>query len=97
MMPDRSRGLSQDEAEGLAIQCLSLIAEDMEGLGRFLSSTGLGPETLRTAAQEPGFLLSVVEYVLADESLLLTASERLNVRPTLFAVARHKLGRGFDE
>lgn len=94
---DTGRGLSNEDAEGLAIQCLALIAEDMETLGRFLSATGLGPETLRHAATEPGFLLAVIEYVLADESLLLLASERLRVRPTMFALARHKLGRGFDE
>ncbi len=97
MASDQDRGLSQDDAEALAIQCLALIAEDVEILGRFLSTTGLGPETLRNAATEPAFLLSVIEYVMMDESLLLQASERLHVRPTLFAVARHRLGRGFDE
>jgi hypothetical protein len=91
------RLLPREDAEQLAISCLGLIAEEPETLGRFLSVTGLGPETLRNAASEPGFLAAVIEYMLSDESLLLTASERFHVRPTLFAAARHELGRGLDE
>jgi hypothetical protein len=97
MPMQHERGMPREDAERLAIACLGLIAEDGETLGRFLSVTGLGPETLRNAASEPGFLAAVIEYVLGDESLLLTASERLHIRPTLFAAARHVLGRGLDE
>jgi len=94
---NRDRGMGREDAERLAIACLGLIAEEAETLGRFLSVTGLGPETLRNAAAEPGFLAAVIEYMLADESLLLQASERFRVRPTQFALARHELGRGLDE
>ncbi len=97
MALQRDRGMPKEDAERLAIACLGLIAEEPETLGRFLSVTGLGPETLRNAASEPGFLSSVIEYMLADESLLLAASERFRIRPTMFALARHELGRGLDE
>ncbi len=97
MALQRDRGLPREEAENLAIACLNLIAEETETLERFLSVTGLGPETLRHAASEPGFFAAVIEYMLGDESLLLIASERFKVRPTVFALARHQLGRGLDE
>lgn len=82
-----------EAAEGLAISALSFFAEDPERLGRFLSVTGLGPETLRTAAGEPGFLVSVLEYLLGDESLLLVFAETRRLRPTMIAAARHTLER----
>ena len=56
-------------AEELAISALSFLAEDPETLGRFLGATGLGPETLRAAATEPGFLVAVLEHLMGDESL----------------------------
>ena len=91
MFPVSPRGMSTADAELLAISCLGVIAAESETLARFLVATGLGPATLRDAANEPGFLAAVIEYVLADESLLLICSERLNTRPTLFAAARHRL------
>ena len=70
---------------------LAFIAEDGETLGRFLGATGLGPETLRAAAGEPGFLAAVLEFLMGDESLLLVFAERQRVRPTMIAAARHAL------
>jgi len=65
------RGLSQEAAESLAISALSFLAADPDRLGRFLSLSGLTPETLRAAAAEPGFLGAVLDYLCSDESLLL--------------------------
>ena len=78
-------------AEELAISALSFLAEDPETLGRFLGATGLGPETLRAAATEPGFLVAVLEHLMGDESLLLVFSESRRVRPTMVAAARYTL------
>lgn len=75
----------------MAVAALGFIGEDVETLGRFLSATGLGPETLRAAAGEPGFLAAVLEFVMGDESLLLAFAERRRIRPTMIAAARHAL------
>jgi hypothetical protein len=83
--------LSVDEAEGLAISALSYLAGNPDALGRFLSLSGIGPADLRTAAREPGFLAGVLEFFLADESLLLSFVEEVQIRPTMIAVARHAL------
>lgn len=88
--------MSRDAAAQLAIAALSFIAEDGEVLGRFLTATGLGPETLRAAAGEPGFLAAVLEYLMGDESLLLAFTERERLRPTLIAAARHALDPAAD-
>ena len=83
--------MTVDDAESLAVAALAFLAEDGETLGRFLGATGLGPETLRAAAGEPGFLAAVLEHLLADESLLLVFAERRRVRPMMIAAARHAL------
>lgn len=90
MISSRDR-LSPEAAETLAVEALAFLAEDPETLGRFLSATGLGPETLRAAASEPGFLAAVLEHVMADEALLLVFAERRRIRPMMIAAARHML------
>ena len=62
--------LTQEAAEGLAVQVLTFIAGDGERLGRFLATTGIGPAQIRAAAQEPGFLIGVLDYLAGDERLL---------------------------
>jgi hypothetical protein len=58
-------------AESLAIEALAFIASDPERLSRFLALTGIEPQEIRAAAQDPTFLAAVVDYVAADERLLL--------------------------
>ncbi len=62
--------LTEEAAEGLAIQVLTFIAGDGERLGRFLATTGIGPAQIRAAAHEPGFLVGVLQYLAGDERLL---------------------------
>ena len=62
--------LTQEAAEALAIQALTFIAGDGERLGHFLAATGIGPAEIRAAAQEPGFLIGVLDHLAADERLL---------------------------
>ena len=66
-----SRGKAQrDAAEALAIAALAFIAAEPERLGRFLATTGIGPDSIRAAAREPRFLAGVLDHVAADEPLL---------------------------
>lgn len=83
--------LTREEAEGIAISGLRFLAGNGEALGRFLALAGIGPQDLRTAANEPGFLAGVLEFYLEDESLLLSFASNENLRPTMIAMARHTL------
>ncbi|MCA3632171.1 MAG: DUF3572 domain-containing protein [Methylobacterium sp.] len=80
------------DPEMLAISALSFLAEEPERLSRFLDLTGLSPTTLRRAAAEPRFLASVLDYLVADESLLLAFAANAQVAPeTVVATAeRHR-------
>ena len=86
--------LTEEAAEGLAIQALTFIAEDGERLGRFLATTGIGPAQIRAAAQEPGFLVGVLDYLAGDERLLSafaaeTGNDPAHVGKALAALGGH--------
>src|SRR5262245_29035034 len=67
--PSRSEA-QREAAEALAIAALGFIAAEPERLGRFLTITGLGPDSIRAAARDPRFLAGVLDHVTGDEPLL---------------------------
>ena len=93
---DRKRpsSLTQDVAEHVAIQALSFIAAEPERLGGFLAATGIGPDRIRTAAREPGFLGGVLDYLAGNERLLLDFAAEAGLAPDLIEKARMVLGSG---
>jgi hypothetical protein len=82
---------SAASAEAIAIEALGFLASDPEQLGRFLSLTGLGPETIRRAADEPGFLAAVLDHIAGDETLLLSFAANAGLSPALIGGAREQL------
>jgi hypothetical protein len=91
-----SQSASLDSARSLAVSALAFIAADSDRLNRFLSLTGLGPDNLRTAAADPAFLGSVLDYLVGDEALLLEFAADAGLKPE--AVARaHAALRGPNE
>ncbi len=82
----------QQVAETVAIQALSYLAAEPARLGRFLAETGLGPETLRGAANSPEFLVSVLDFVLSDENLVKDFAAAHELKPSTVGAAREALG-----
>jgi hypothetical protein len=86
MMADgRQRG--ETDAEDVAVKAFSFLAADPERLGRFLAITGLGPQNLRGAAGEPGFLAGVLTHIAEDEALLVAFAADANLPPERVARA----------
>jgi Protein of unknown function (DUF3572) len=79
------------DAEAIAVKALGFLAGDPERLGAFLGLTGLGPENLRAAAREPGFLASVLDHVASDESLMLAFAGQAGLAPETVARAHRML------
>jgi len=79
------------DAEELAVAALAFIAEEPERLGRFLALSGVGPDSLRAAAQQPSFLSGVIEHVLGDEKLLLAFAQQAEIDPEDVARAHRAL------
>jgi hypothetical protein len=82
----------REVAEIVAVQALSFIAGDPERLGLFLAESGLGPETLRTAAKDPQFLRSVLDFVMRDDATVKAFADTVQLHPTNIAAARQVLG-----
>jgi hypothetical protein len=79
------------EAETVALGALSYLAADDGRLARFLDSTGLRADTLRSAASSAGFLEAVLDYVAHDEPLLLALAGFLETKPESIMAARWTL------
>ena len=82
----KMQSASPDSARPVAVSALAFIAADPDRLSRFLGMTGLGPDNLRTAAEDPAFLGSVLDYLVADEALLVEFATDAGLKPE--AVAR---------
>ena len=82
----------REVAEIVAVQALGFIAADPERLGAFLAETGIGPQSLRAAAADPQFLVSVLDFVLRDNLTVKAFAARCELHPTNIAAAREVLG-----
>lgn len=78
---------TRQAAEIVAIQALSFIAGEPERLGLFLAETGIGPETLRSSAADPQFLISVLNFVLRDDATAKAFADSVQLHPTNVAAA----------
>jgi hypothetical protein len=78
-------------AEIVAVQALSFIAGDPERLGLFLAESGIGPETLRTAATDPHFLANVLDFVMRDDATVKAFAVASQLHPTNIAAAHQAL------
>ena len=78
-------------AEIVAVQALSFIAGDAERLGLFLVESGIGPETLRTAATDPHFLANVLDFVMRDDATVKAFAAASQLHPTNIAAAHQAL------
>ena len=81
----------REVAEIVAIQALSFVAGDAERLGLFLAESGIGPEPLRTAAADPQFLASVLDFVMRDDATVKAFAAASQLHPTNIAAARQAL------
>jgi hypothetical protein len=88
----KQRHNPREVAEIVAIQALSFVAGDPERLGLFLSETGIGPETLRSAASDPQFLISVLDFIMRDDATVKAFASSSQHHPTTIAAAREALG-----
>src|ERR1700759_4822414 len=82
---------AREVAEIVAIQALSFIAGEPERLGLFLAESGIGPETLCTAAADPRFLASVLDFVMRDDATVKAFATVSQLHPTNIAAAHQAL------
>jgi hypothetical protein len=73
--------MNREEAEGVALTAFAFITSDEERMSRFLAVSGLQPDTIRSAASEPGFFAGILDYVATDEPLLIALAKEMNTKP----------------
>jgi hypothetical protein len=89
--------MNDADARQIAINCLHFIASNEDSLVEFLGITGLGPGTLRQAAQDPNFLNAVMTFISDDEKRLLNCAAAIETRPEdLFRAYEQLVGSVHD-
>lgn len=73
--------MTRQSAEALAIEALSFLAADAGRIGRFLALSGIGPDQLRAASREPGFLAGILDHIAADEQLMMLFADHAERHP----------------
>ncbi|MEP2735028.1 MAG: DUF3572 domain-containing protein [Erythrobacter sp.] len=84
---------ARPEAAVLSLAALGWLLEDDDRAQRFLSLTGLDPDTLRAAIGETQTQVAVLEFLAAHEPDLISAAEALAVTPEELIAAMHELKR----
>ena len=89
---DKGGNVRRQAAEAMAIAALAFLASEPEQLGRFLAASGIGPERIREAARDRGFLAGVLDHLSGDEALLIAFARNAGIDPSEVERARAALG-----
>jgi len=93
--PQAARGAAMNaDGASIAIAALSWISADGEMISRFCALTGIEPGQMRLAADEPGFLAGVLEFLLAHEPTLMRFCDDNRIDPAAVQRAHAELSGG---
>jgi hypothetical protein len=84
--------MTPEEAEILALKALGFIVNSEETLYRLMALSGIDGATLRARAGEPEILTALLDFLLADEGLLVDFCETASVDARTVHLARYVLG-----
>ncbi|MBY0561231.1 MAG: DUF3572 domain-containing protein [Hyphomicrobium sp.] len=96
MLRSRSKPMTKDDAESLALQVLAFLLADPNQTSRFLSLTGLSPDDLRGVASSSELQAAMFEYILSDEGLLLSFCQEAGIDPAIMGPAHQLLTGPID-
>jgi len=82
---------TREKAEILALEGLTWLAEQEEGLGRFLDQSGITAQDLRENAGSPEMGMAVLDFLLANEDLMLGFCESAGLEPKAVHLAHHHM------
>lgn len=83
---------SHERAEILALEALAWLAGQPDAVAKFLTISGLTPSDLRRAVGDSGLHVSVLDFLLGDEKLLLDFCQNASLKPQAVHTARYRLG-----
>ncbi len=83
-----------EQAVSLARDALIYLSQDADRIGRFLAVTGVGPVEIRNQVDDPVFLAGVLDFILADDAMVVDFAESASIEPEEPARARRLLPGG---
>ncbi|MEM6678598.1 MAG: DUF3572 domain-containing protein [Pseudomonadota bacterium] len=86
--------MTPEAAETLALEALGYLAADETLMTRFMAEAGAAPGDLSAAAADPAFLGFVLDFLLADEPVLMAFAESVRSAPERVMQARAALPGG---
>ncbi len=88
--------ISAESAETLALKVLAWLVGHDELLPVFLGSTGAAVDDLRDRADDPDFLVSVLDFLLLDDSWVVAFCDENSVPYDVPVQARSMLSGGAE-
>ena len=80
--------LSPEQAETTALKALAWLAAEDELLPVFMGATGVSEQDLRTQAENPEFLASVLDFLLMDDAWVTRCCDALQLPYDRLLLAR---------
>jgi hypothetical protein len=77
----------------LADLCLTHLAQHPEQLAEFMVQSGLDPQSLRGLIGTPSFAHGLIDYVVANEPMLLAIAAKNRLKPEAITAAWARLHR----
>lgn len=87
----KSAQSEREDGSVIAMKLLGFLAADEDLLGRFMGLSGLAPDDLRRGIADPAFQAGVLDFALADESLLIAFAANVGINPASIMLARSKM------
>lgn len=81
----------EQDAEHIAASAFMFLSSDTDRFGCFLTHSGLNPASIRTMISTPTFLIGILDYLMHDESLLMSFAQNENIPPQIIIQAYQAL------
>jgi hypothetical protein len=89
--------MTADDAELLAVRALGWLAGNDELWPAFLGTTGASVDSLRTAAADPAFLISVLDFLTQADASVIACRDAERVPYEAPLLARRALPGGAEK
>ena len=86
--------MRQESAQAVALQALAFLAADDELFGAFLAMAGTDARSVAARAEDPDLLVSVLDFILAEDARVLACAQAQGGRPEDILRARALLAGG---
>lgn len=84
--------MDKDNARILALRALGWLAGEDDLFEAFLGASGASASDVRAQADQPAFLMSVLDFVLQSDAWVLACAEAAGAGPQDIGIARAVLG-----